>query len=358
MTTRSANAGRPSVLGLHHVTLAAANAQRTVDFYSRVLGLRLVKSTVNFDDPGSYHLYFADETGKPGTVITFFEWPRAPRGQSGIGGLHHISLRVATPDALRRWARRLADRGVAMSGPFVRGSSLSIELRDPDGVLLEIAAARNGANGANGAPSSDPAVWPEPVDVIDSDMSLLGGMHRLTAVTSNLEVTHQFLGEILGMHRVTEEDGVDQAGRRNWTWSAEQASTSMVTYIERDIRTERRARMGTGQGHHYALAVADDVAQHAFRERLREAGLSVSPVMDRVYFKSIYTQDPDGHIVELATMGPGFLIDEPVTSTGTGLMLPPWLEGHREDIERHLTPIERMPWFTPAVVSPLNGRAA
>ncbi len=116
-----------------------------------------------------------------------------------------------------------------------------------------------------------------------------------------------------------------------------------MTYLERPS-TERRAHMGTGQGHHYALAVANESEQLEFRDRLLEAGLQVSPVMDRVYFKSIYTKDPDGHIVELATMGPGFLVDEPVATSGTALRLPPWLEEHREQIEAHIEPIDRSPW--------------
>ncbi len=354
MTTTMSPSAPARVLGLHHVTLAAAHAGRTVDFYSRVLGLRLVKTTVNFDDPGSYHLYFADESGSPGTVITFFEWPRAPRGHTGIGGLHHIGLAVGSGDALRRWKRRLADQGIAVSGTVDHDTRVSIDFRDPDGVMLQISV--DDAAVVERAALSEP--WPDPVDEIDAEMSLLGGMHHLTAVSSNLELTDQFLHELLGIPRATLGHAVDAHGRPSRTWGAAGASGSLVTYVEHDIRTERRARMGTGQGHHYALGVADDVAQLEFRERLRSAGLSVSPVMDRVYFKSIYTQDPDGHIVELATMGPGFLVDESVETTGTGLMLPPWLEGQRTQIARQLSPIARVPWRATAEESSLNGRAA
>ncbi|HMS04072.1 MAG TPA: VOC family protein, partial [Gemmatimonadaceae bacterium] len=128
-----------SITGLHHITLVTADAQRNVDFYTRVLGLRLVKTTVNFDDPSSYHLYYADATGTPGSVITFFEWPRAPRGRPGVGGTHHVALRTSDRDALLRWKRRLSDLGVKVRGPYDRHYFTSIYFRDPDGTILEIA---------------------------------------------------------------------------------------------------------------------------------------------------------------------------------------------------------------------------
>lgn len=367
MTSASARSRPATILGLHHVTLVASNAQRTVDFYTRVLGLRLVKTTVNFDDPGSYHLYFADERGSAGTVITFFEWPNAPRGRPGIGGTHHVALRVKDRDALLRWKRRLTDLGLRVIGPYDRQYFTSIYFRDPDGVILEIATEGPGmlvdeprdaggddvvqrapapalVRGARDEASIAATTWPEPVARIDGDMSLLRGMHHITAMSSNLERTDRFLRGVLGLSIVKRTENFDDPGKRHWSWGAADARPgSLVTYLERDA-TERRAHMGTGQGHHYALAVADDVSQAEFRERLLDAGLPASPVMDRVYFKSVYTRDPDGHIVELATMGPGFLVDEPVETTGTTLRLPPWLESRRDGIEARLTEIERAPW--------------
>ena len=372
--TNSAARSRPaSILGLHHVTLVASNAQRTADFYTRVLGLRLVKTTVNFDDPGSYHLYFADETGGAGTVITFFEWPSAPRGRPGIGGTHHVALRVKDRDALLRWKRRLNDLGLRVIGPYDRHYFTSIYFRDPDGVILEIAtegpgmlidedvneSVKDGAHASAVAQRVPPAAlvrggrdealiaettWPEPVTRIDADMSLLRGMHHITALSSNVERTDEFLRGVLGLSIVKRTENFDDPGKRHWSWGSPDARPgSLVTYLERDA-TSRRAHMGTGQGHHYALAVADDVSQAEFRERLLDAGLPASPVMDRVYFKSVYTRDPDGHIVELATMGPGFLVDEPVETTGTSLRLPPWLESRRDGIESRLAVIEHAPW--------------
>jgi glyoxalase family protein len=355
-----------TILGLHHVTLVASNAQRTADFYTRVLGLRLVKTTVNFDDPGSYHLYFADETGNAGTVITFFEWPRAPRGRPGIGGTHHVALRVADTDALLRWKRRLTDLGLRVRGPYNRKYFTSIYFRDPDGVILEIATEGPGmlvdealehvaqrtppaalVRGARDEAAIAALTWPEPVPTIDAAMTLTRGMHHITAMASNVEHTDEFLRGVLGLSLVKQTENFDDPGTRHWSWgSADARPGSLVTYLERDPNRERRATMGTGQGHHYALAVANEAVQLEFRQRLLDARVQVSQVMDRVYFKSIYTRDPDGHIVELATMGPGFLVDEPVASTGSALRLPPWLEAHRPQIEEQLVPIDRASWPT------------
>jgi glyoxalase family protein len=352
-----------SILGLHHVTLVASNAQRTIDFYGRVLGLRLVKTTVNFDDPGSYHLYFADDTGSPGTVVTFFEWPNAPRGRTGIGGTHHVALRVADGEALLRWKRRLTDLGLRVRGPYDRQYFTSIYVRDPDGIIVEIATDVPGlgwdeqagesaqhvppaakVKGGRDEQAIEALTWPEPVPTIDPAMQLTRGMHHLTALTANIERTHDFLAGVLGMARVKMTENFDDPGTRHWYWGTSDARPgSLVTYLERPD-TERRARMGTGQGHHYALAVADETAQLEFRERLLGAGIHVSPVMDRTYFKSIYTRDPDGHIVEIATKGPGFLVDEPVATSGSALRLPPWLEAHREEIQGQLAPLDRAAW--------------
>lgn len=347
-----------SLLGLHHVTLVAQNAQRTADFYTNVLGLRLIKTTVNFDDPGSYHLYFADDTGNAGTVVTFFEWPTAPRGRTGIGGTHHVALRVSDTDALLKWKRRLTDMGIGVKGPYDRHYFTSIYFRDPDGVILEIATEGPGMlmdetgeivqrtppaeklRGHRDEAAIAATTWPEPVPTIDESMSLRRGMHHLTAMTANVERTDDFLRGVLGLTLVKKTENFDDPGTRHWSWGSPDARPgSLVTYLEKDPKKERRATMGTGQGHHYALAVADEVTQLAFREKLLEARLPVSEVMDRVYFKSIYTRDPDGHIVEIATMGPGFLVDESFETAGTGLQLPWWLESHREQIAKHLVPL-------------------
>ncbi len=349
------------VQGLHHITLVSSDAQRTTDFYTRVLGLRLVKKTVNFDDPGSYHLYFGDETGSPGSAITFFEWRDAPKGHWGIGGTHHFALSVPDYDGLLKWKRRLTDLGVKVDGPLDRHYFTSIYFTDPDGAIIEIATRGPGwtvdeAPDAIGttykAPPEDMIVnnrdearitattWPEPVLEITPDMALRQGMHHITAIGSNIERTQAFFGDLLGMRRVKMTSNFDDPNSAHWYWGVGDGRPgTLVTYFERDPRRVRRAQFGPGQTHHFALAAPDDETQLAFREKLLGAGLRVSPVMDRIYFKSIYTNDPDGHIVELATAGPGFAVDEDVTHLGEKLMLPPWLEPHRRDLETALTPI-------------------
>lgn len=354
------------ITGLHHITLVSSNAQRTVDFYTRVLGQRLVKQTVNFDDPGAYHLYFGDAEGRPGTAITFFEWKHATRGQPGIGGTHHFAMRVADYDGLLMWKRRLTDLGVSVDGPFDRHYFTSIYFRDPDGVIIEIATdgpgwtideAPDAIGSAFRAPPEQMLVnnrdaariaattWPEPVPTITPAMALMQGMHHITAIGADIERTHAFFGDLLGMRRVKMTNNFDDPNSAHWYWGdASGRPGSIITYFERDPAQSQRVRMGAGQTHHFALAVPDEATQLAFRDRLLAAGLAVSPVMDRIYFKSIYTRDPDGHIVELATAGPGFAVDEPVASLGTSLQLPPWLETHRDDITRVLTPLQVEPW--------------
>lgn len=326
------------IQGLHHITLISSNAQRTVDFYTQVLGLRLIKKTVNFDDPGSYHLYFGDEMGRPGTAVTFFEWPNAPRGNPGIGGTLHFALRVADRAGLVKWQRRLEDMRVPVQGPFEHDAFASITFNDPDGTRLEIVT-----DSTILADVPARSAWGQPVPEITRDMSLERGMHHITAISSNIERTHAFYNGLLGMERVAVHSG--DSNSAHWYWGVEGGRPgTLITYIERDPRREPRARYGAGQTHHFALAVPDAETQLEWRAKLVGAGLRVSPVMDRIYFKSIYTNDPDGHIVELATLGPGFAVDEEVSALGTGLKLPPWLERYRAEIETSLAPLNTPAW--------------
>jgi glyoxalase family protein len=350
-----------SIQGLHHISIVSADAQRTIDFYTQVLGQRLVKKTVNFDDPGSYHLYFGDATGRPGTALTFFEWSGAHSGAPGIGGTHHVALQVRGYEGLLKWKRRLNDLGVPVTGPLDRHYFRSIYLRDPDGTILEIATAGPGwavdePAGTLGQEFRAPppemlirnrdeariraATWPEPVLTITDDMALSEGMHHITAISSDIGRTDAFFGGLLGMRRVKMTSNFDAPDSAHWYWGVGEGQPgTILTYFERAPQSEPRARMGAGQTHHFALSVPDETAQLEWREKLLRAGLRVSPVLDRVYFKSIYTNDPDGHIVELATAGPGFLVDEDRDALGTGLMLPSWLEGRRSAIERGLRPV-------------------
>lgn len=354
------------IQGLHHISIVSSDAQRTIDFYTHVLGLRLVKKTVNFDDPESYHLYFGDEVGHPGTAVTFFEWPHAPKGQPGIGGTHHLALTVSDRHALLKWKRRLTDLGHSVDGPLDRNYFTSIYFRDPDGTILEIATLGPGwtldepADALGSVFREPPAqmlvnnrdeerikaeTWPDPVPEVTSDMALKRGMHHITAISSNIERTHAFLGDLLGLRRVKMTANFDDPSSAHWYWGVDDGRPgTLITYFERKAGRENYVRMGAGQTHHYAFVVPDEESQLAWREKLVKAGLRVTPVLDRVYFKSIYTNDPDGHIVELATAGPGFAIDEPVAELGQHLKLPPWLERSRPVIERVLHPVTTPAW--------------
>jgi glyoxalase family protein len=194
------------------------------------------------------------------------------------------------------------------------------------------------------------ATWDSPVPEITPDMALQFGMHHITAMSSNIEATHAFFSGVLGMRRVKMTDNFDVPGSAHWYWGVEDGRPgTLITYFGYQAGYRLNyAQMGAGQTHHFALAVADEAEQVEWRKRLGQAGYRVSPIMDRMYFKSIYTSDPDGHIVELATVGPGFMTDETVQTLGTRLQLPPWLEQHRDQIERGLTPLEVPPWQVPA----------
>ncbi len=354
------------IVGLHHITLVSGDAGRTADFYTRVLGLRLVKQTVNFDDPGSYHLYFGNADAAPGSLITFFEWKHAPKGSRGIGGTHHFALTVETYDALLQWKRRLTDLGINVNGPLNRHYFKSLYFTDPDGVIIELATKGPGwtvdeAADQLGLAQRDPppemtianrdreriqaTTWPDPVPAITSAMALTHGMHHITANGTDIRRLSAFYGDLLGLRLLKRTSNFDNPDSAHWYWGVGDGSPgTIITYFENDPSRVPRAQMGTGLTHHYAFSVPDEAAQLQMRERLLQAGVGVSEVMDRVYFKSIYTRDPDGHIVEVATAGPGFTVDEPKESLGSRLQLPEWLEPQRAAITAGLKPLEVAPW--------------
>jgi glyoxalase family protein len=349
------------IKGLHHISLISSDAQRTIDFYTNILGLRMVKKTVNFDDPGAYHLYFGNESGSPGSVVTFFEYPSSTRGGPGIGGTHHFALQTENYDSLLMWKRWLTDKGLQIDGPLDRHYFTSLYFKDPDGVILEIATRGPGwtrdeepeeIGTAYRPPPKEMLVrnrdeerikaetWPEKIEEITPGMALAEGMHHITAIGSDIERTHAFYGDLLGMRRVKMTTNFDDPGSAHWYWGVEDGTPgTLITYFERDPSHEPAAKIGAGQTHHFALALADEESQLEWREKLIASGLSVTPIKDRVYFKSIYLKDPDGHIVELATSGPGFTVDEDPSELGRSLKLPPWLEDQRSDIENRLQPV-------------------
>ncbi|RPH34673.1 glyoxalase, partial [bacterium] len=296
-----------NLLGLHHITLICSNARRTLDFYTRVLGFRLVKKTVNFDDPGAYHLYFGNETASPGTLLTFFEWRDLPKGHWGIGTTHHAALIVESDEAQLKWKRWLQDHGVKVSGPYDRSYFKSIYFTDPDGVILEIATRGPGwavdepqdAIGTTFIPPPEQFLrdprdeaaagansWLEPVGEISPDMALKG-IHHITAIASDIEETSTFYTEVLGLKIVKKTANYDDPSAPHYYFGlGEGAPGSVVTYFGYASNKMQRGRIGTGMTHHFAFSVQNDDEQMAWRERLLSSGVEATPIMDRRYFRS------------------------------------------------------------------------
>jgi glyoxalase family protein len=351
-----------TTLGFHHITLVASDARRTLAFYHDVLGLRLVKQTVNFDDPSSYHLYFGNESGEPGTLVTFFEWPTAPRGRYGVGGVHHLAFGTGSYETLLKWKRYLTDRGIAVSGPMPRGYFNSLYFRDPDGQVLEIATAGPGYDfdepmdalgqavkqhspeqlrGTRDESAIAATTHPEPVPALTSEM-VLTGLHHISGMTDDIERASDFYESALGIKLIKKTINQDDPDTPHWFW-ANYDGKRVLPHSGWTLfgwsPKHPHARNGTGQTHHVAFRAKDADEQLAWRDHLMTLGLNVSPVMDRQYFSSIYFQAPDGQLLEIATDGPGFTLDEPVETLGRDLKLPPWLETERAEIAEQLGPL-------------------
>ncbi len=340
------------IQGIHHITLVAGNAARSARFYTQVLGLKFVKKTVNFDRPNTYHLYFGDETGSPGTLVTFFEWPDARPARLGLGSVHHLALTVGSMDALLQWKTWLQHHHLLVAGPFDHQAYRSIVFTDPDGVVLEIATAgpgwQNLREGNDFIPRSNglaAETWPEPVTDISESMRL-GVLHHIAGLSSDIERTHEFYDALLRMPRLRTTTDPDSHAAPRWYWSTRSGSEAgrpgtVVIYTQpQSAAPAIRGQVGHGITHHVAVEVLDDEALHFWHERLREHEIRVTDVLDRTYFHSIYFHDPDDILIEIATAQPGFLIDQPADRLGKDLMLPSWLEPERQQIESSLQPID------------------
>jgi catechol 2,3-dioxygenase-like lactoylglutathione lyase family enzyme len=309
-----------AISGIHHVTAISGSPQGTVDFYAGVLGLRLVKRTVNFDDPGTYHLYFGDDTGKPGTLVTFFPWGEASRGRGGTGQVNVISLSI--PQAsLGWWLERLIARGVPHEGPVKRFGEQVITLRDQDGIALELVAHPR---------AGEREAWSYDGSTVPAEHAIRG-LHAITMWVDTVAPTAAMLVTTMGF-RVGGSEG---ATHRFVTGSGGPGAIVDV----RETHGFPRGVMGIGTVHHIAWRVPGDDAELASRAELSAAGAHVTPVRDRQYFHSIYFHEPGGVLFEIATDVPGFLIDEPKATLGTALKLPPWLESARTTIEPVLPPL-------------------
>jgi glyoxalase family protein len=318
------------VKGLHHITLVTSDQGLNRRFYTEVLGLRRVKLTVNQDDPYHRHLFYADEKGTTGTAITFFEWPELPRGRVGLGSPHHLSYSVKRVDALPQWIAWLRSKGVSAAGPFPRGKRLSVYLRDPDGVLVEITAK----NQEGVAPDylkllDNPGEEP---DEITADMRLVKFDHA-SPLSSDPIVTHKFLESLVGLERFSVGPNPDQAGS-TLAEAGSKENPGFMKYLA--AVSAQMGLVGKGNIHHIALAVEEDEDQLKIKRRLDDAGIKNSGVIDRFWFKSLYFRDPDYNLLEIATKKPGYAVDEPPDELGASLVLPRWLEGSRADIEAAL----------------------
>jgi glyoxalase family protein len=296
--------------GIHHITCICADAPRNVDFYARVLGLRLVKKTVNFDAPEVYHLYYGDEYGSPGSILTFFEFPDAAPGRAGSGMIHRIQWRVPDEQALGYWAERLAKAGVDFDSG---GDHSALAFRDPEGLGLEIRIQVG----------DDAPLRATAID-IPSEHALLG-FHGVRAYVPLPVETESVMTGVLGF---------EQPGERVY----ESQSAGRHAFYEYDSPPEAHGIQGAGTVHHIAWATPDD-EQEDWRRRLIDAGAHVTPIIDRQYFHSIYFREPRGVLFEIATTGPGFAIDEDPEHLGEELRLPPQHEHLRERLEHSLVPI-------------------
>jgi glyoxalase family protein len=297
--------------GIHHISAITADATHNLLFYEGVMGLRLVKKTVNQDDPSVYHLFYADEDGSPGADLTFFEYPGLVHGRAGAGMIHRIGIRVASRDALEFWARRLASAGIEST---FEGDRLRFE--DPEGLGLELTAQ----------PSADQpllAVHPE----IPKQFALLG-FAGVRAYEGQQGASHRFLTETLGF---SSSDALTFESRGELRGS----------YYVYDPAPAARGLSGSGTVHH--VAWASTMADHeGWRERVIAGGGSPTPVIDRFYFRSIYFREPSGVLFEIATKGPGFTSDEPKEHLGERLSLPPAFEHLRAQVEANLTPLPNL----------------
>lgn len=309
-----------STNGIHHITAIASSADENLDFYERVLGLRLVKQTVNFDDPFTYHLYYGDAVGAPGTILTFFPWPRMPAGRPGAGMIAATAFAVPG-DAIAYWADRLDRTGVATQTEHRLGETV-LKFNDPHGLALELI-------GMDDPPAT--SFWDEgPV----GRRQAIQGFHSATALLARLDDTRALLTATMGMTPEAREND-----RYRFRMSDPR---SMGRYLDVVVDPEApQGRMGTGSVHHIAFRVPTEREQALWQNALRREGVGVTAVRDRSYFKSIYFHEPAGILFEMATDTPGFTVDEPFRQLGGSLKLPPQYEGMRPGIEAALPPLRR-----------------
>jgi len=312
----------PQLTGLHHVTAIASDPQQNVDFYAGLLGLCLVKQTVNFDDPQSYHLYYGDGAGSPGTLLTFFAWPHGRRGRAGLGQVTAASLAIG-PHSLDFWRERLTTHGVALSEPETRFGETVLGFHDPDGMRLELVPTTD--NSRTG--------WTDgPVPAEHA----IKGVRAVTLPECSTEPTAELLRG-LGFRLIATE-GVGSAVAMRYALGENPATFADVFFAPNLVS----GQIAVGSIHHVAWRTPDDAQQKAWLKDIARRGYGISPVMDRDYFHSIYFREPGGILFEIATDPPGFAIDESPETLGESLRLPSQYEPMRAQITAQLPPI-RLP---------------
>jgi glyoxalase family protein len=303
--------------GIHHVTAISGEPQRNVDFYVGLLGVRLVKRTVNFDDPGTYHLYYGDGAGSPGSIMTFFPWDGAPKGRIGAGQLTVTSFSFPA-SSLGYWTERLVESGIRFEKPEDRFGETVLRFPDPDGLRLELVASSDDRREG----WSEGPLPPE---------HAVRGFHHVTLLSTAPGSTTRLMTETLGFRQTGEAEGRTrfEAGDGGPGNTVDVANGSGFP----------RGTMGVGTVHHVAFRVPDEETQLELREKVAALGYNVTHVLDRNYFRSIYFREPGGVLFEIATDPPGFTADEDPERLGESLKLPPWLEPRREQLEEVLPPL-------------------
>ena len=354
---------KEGVLGIHHITAIARNPQRNIDFYSGLMGLRLVKLTVNFDDPTTYHLYYGNSLGRPGTILTFFPWSEAPTGYRGTGQVTAISFLIPS-GSMTYWIDRLKSNGISFVGPSKRFSDEFVSFHDPDGLMLELISPSYSHDSQGQREEqqqqllqqqTDNGIWKEsPI----SKEHAIRGFHSATLSEEGYERTASLLADTMGFKLVAKDTKEDRFrfeiveknknnnnnNQEGYSGSTE-SSTSIGSFVDIVCQPEiSRGYIGIGTVHHIAWRATDDRHQIDLRKRIvKEAKLNPTPVIDRTYFHSVYFREPGGILFEIATDPPGFAVDEKPQDLGKHLKLPPWLEPVRGKLEQLLPPVKTSP---------------
>ena len=307
-----------AIKGIHHITAIAGNAKRNYEFYTKVLGLRLVKKTVNFDDPGTYHFYFGNEKGDPGTILTFFPWEGVPKGRAGSGQVTSSSFSISK-EAVSFWLERFDNYGVFHNNISSRFDEDVIVFLDPDGLKLEL-VSHSGNDPRAGLAT----------DEIARDLALKG-FYNATLTLEGYEMTAELLTDLFG-YELFQEDV------NRFRFINNNVDTANILDLV-CLPSGQRGRVAGGSVHHIAFRLEDEAQQSEMREKIAERGFNITPQLDRNYFKSVYFREPGGVLFEIATDPPGFTADETLENLGSELKLPEWLEPRRDDIEARLPEI-------------------